>query len=144
MLKNNKDKKYLAAVSGGPDSMAMLDQYKDQIAIVCHVNYNKRNSSIRDKQIVLDYCKKNNLECECLDIDKKIYELNSHRNFQTLARELRYSFFENIGKKYQIFNLLVAHNLDDFLETAYMQQTRHSKSLFYGIVEINTINNLTI
>jgi len=35
MLKN----KYLAAVSGGPDSMALLSKYHKEIYGVCHVNY---------------------------------------------------------------------------------------------------------
>jgi tRNA(Ile)-lysidine synthase len=49
--KKSKDK-YLAAVSGGPDSMCMLDMYKNNIRGVCHVNYHKRPSAERDTRIV--------------------------------------------------------------------------------------------
>ena len=56
MLQN---KKYLIAVSGGPDSMALMNSYKKQIYGVCHVNYHYRDSSNRDEEIVKRYCKNN-------------------------------------------------------------------------------------
>ena len=38
-------KKYIAAVSGGPDSMAMLNMFKHKIKTVAFVNYKKRIES---------------------------------------------------------------------------------------------------
>ena len=50
----------LVAVSGGSDSMSLLDMlYKQgKKLIVCHVNYRFRESSDRDEQIVRKYCGK--------------------------------------------------------------------------------------
>ena len=145
LINRISNKKYLAAVSGGPDSMAMLNMYKRNIRVVCHVNYHKRESSDRDQQIVVDFCKKNNLIIEILDVDEKVYERYGHiDNFQTKARLIRYDFFKEIGKKYNIENLYIAHNFDDFLETAYMQRARQSKALFYGIKESNVINGIIV
>ena len=52
----------LVAVSGGSDSMALLDKlYCDnKNLIVCHVNYNVRESASRDENIVRRYCEKRN------------------------------------------------------------------------------------
>ncbi|RCJ03109.1 tRNA lysidine(34) synthetase TilS, partial [Ureaplasma urealyticum] len=139
------NKKYLAAVSGGPDSMAMLNMYKRNISVVCHVNYHKRESADRDQEIVVDFCKKNNLPIEILDVDEKVYEKYAHiDNFQAKARLIRYDFFKEIGKKYNIQHLYIAHNFDDFLETAYMQRARQSKALFYGIKESNVVNGMIV
>ena len=42
-----KDQTYLIAVSGGPDSMALLNMLKNlkYKLVICHVNYHKRKES---------------------------------------------------------------------------------------------------
>ena len=45
-----KKEKVLIACSGGPDSMALLDMYKDKKdVLVCHINYHKRPTANRDE-----------------------------------------------------------------------------------------------
>ena len=39
---------------------------------------------------------------------------------------------------------MVAHNLNDHLESAYMQKNKHSRALFYGIKKNSTYKNLSI
>jgi tRNA(Ile)-lysidine synthase len=132
-------KRYIAAISGGPDSMALLNKFRDKISVVCHVNYNKRDTADRDMKIVQDYCKKHHITCEVLKCDKQTYskyELAS-TNFQTVARLIRYDFFLKIAKQNKIFDLLVAHNMNDFMETAFMQRKKNSRALFYGIKKDN-------
>lgn len=77
MIKNSK--KYVIGVSGGPDSMCLLDKYKSKIVAVCHVNYHMRKSADRDELIVKNYCQKNNLNYfskNCFFTD------NNRNNFQ--------------------------------------------------------------
>ena len=52
------EKKWIIGVSGGPDSMALLDLCRrHQVAVVCaHVNYHHRPTADRDQQLVEDYC----------------------------------------------------------------------------------------
>lgn len=139
-----KKNSYLAGISGGPDSMALLNKYKDVIKVVCHINYHKRENSNIDMQIVQQYCQKNNIIFECLNVNNDYYAKATEKNFQTLARDLRYNFFVKIAIKYQIFNILIAHQFDDFLETAIMQQNKKSMNFYYGIKKINHYKNLVI
>lgn len=139
----NDTNKYIIACSGGPDSMALLDLYKSNIVGVCHVNYHKRPDSNLDQQIVQDFCDKHNLKLSVLNVKPSMYKSKQH-NFQALAREIRYKFFIKCSKKYKCNNLLVAHNLNDFLETAIMQENRHSLNFFYGIREKSKYENLDI
>ncbi|QZX49107.1 tRNA lysidine(34) synthetase TilS [Mycoplasma sp. E35C] len=141
MNTTSNNKKYLIGVSGGPDSMYLLNQYKDQILVVCHVNYNKRASSLRDEIIVKNYCNKHNIKLEILSLDKNF---NYTENFQAQARKLRYDFFIEISKKYQINDCLIAHQQDDFLESAIMQYSRNKDLLFYGLHEFSNYKNLKI
>ena len=64
-----KDKKLLVAVSGGADSMCLLDlihQYSKKVEFdfcVVHVNHNIRNEeSDRDQRFVEEYCAKNSIK----------------------------------------------------------------------------------
>ena len=58
----------LLAISGGPDSMFLLNQYKKKDIVVAHVNYNKRTDSNIDEQIVRDFCLLHNIKLEVLNI----------------------------------------------------------------------------
>jgi tRNA(Ile)-lysidine synthase len=137
---------YIAAVSGGPDSMCMLNMYKKNIVAVCHVNYKKRQSADRDMQIVKHFCLKNKIRFFPLIINKnKLTKyLKINKNFQNAARLIRYDFFNQCASKIKNFNLIVAHTKSDFLETALMQKQRNSKTLFLGIHEHGKYKDLNI
>jgi len=62
---------YLLAVSGGPDSMFLLNEYHRRHIVVAHVNYNSRKTSKRDEQIVRDYCEYHNIKLEVLNVKEK-------------------------------------------------------------------------
>ncbi len=85
----------LLAISGGPDSMLLLEKYKKQKIVVAHINYNKRQDSYIDEQIVKNFCKKYSISLEVLNTTKKL-----KGNFQNAARDLRYDFFKKVYKKY--------------------------------------------
>jgi tRNA(Ile)-lysidine synthase len=143
---NKVAKRYLIAVSGGPDSMALLDMYKDQIQLVCHINYNHRPTAQRDENIVREYCNAHKLAFSVLNVTKAIYN-RYHKvdnNFQTAARKIRYDFFLKCAKESNNYDILIAHNYDDFLETAVMQMQRHSKALYYGIKKNSFYKGLKI
>ncbi|SYV96653.1 tRNA(Ile)-lysidine synthase, partial [Mycoplasma putrefaciens] len=78
-------KKYLVAVSGGADSIFMLDQLikiiDNKNIVVCHVNYNYRSDSNFDQQLVTDFCKQNNLQLEVLNVKQNYSELKN--NFES-------------------------------------------------------------
>ena len=137
--------KYLAAVSGGPDSMALLHKYHKQIKVVCSVDYNKRKNSHLDNELVEKFCKEHNIIYCLLKADKKLYEAYaSEPNFQAQARKMRYDFFVKTAQAYHLDTLLVAHQLNDHLENAYMQQKRHSHALYYGIDKSSMYQGLKI
>jgi tRNA(Ile)-lysidine synthase len=68
MEKINSQK--IIAVSGGVDSMFLLNQFKDENVIVAHVNYNIREDVEVDLNIVTKFCKENNLKLEVLSLNE--------------------------------------------------------------------------
>ena len=133
----------LVAVSGGSDSMALLDKLYNEgkKLVVCHVNYGFRESANRDENIVREYCVKRNLILEVLKgfkYDKK------EGNFENWARVIRYNFFKEMYKKYDCEYLYVGHNLDDLLETYFIQKERKGKCDYYGLREDSYIYEMQV
>lgn len=126
-------KRYLAGVSGGPDSMAMLNMFKKQVLAVCHVNYCKRTTSERDESIVSNFCGRYNIPFFCLKVTADMYQQYSEKNFQAKARQMRYDYYEKCAKAVNCKNVILGHNLDDSVETAYDQLQREVITCFYGI-----------
>lgn len=112
-------------VSGGPDSMALLDLVvKSEIdcKIICaHINHNLRKESYDEKIMVEQYCKAHNIIFEYMLIEKY-----NKDNFHNDAREKRYDFYESLIKKYKAKYLLTAHHGDDLIETMLMRIVRGS------------------
>lgn len=134
---------YVVGVSGGCDSMALLDimQKKGYRIIVCHVNYHLRNDSDLDQKTVEDYCKKHNIRCFVKEIDSKQY---SKENFQMQARKLRYQFYRNIASKYNTDEIVLAHHLDDVIENIVMQLQRNNTKGYLGIKDVSNVFDMIV
>ena len=134
------EKTYIIGVSGGPDSMALLDMaYNSGLKlVVAHVNYQKRPTAERDMNIVFDYCLNRNIIFE--------YRLvKQHQgNFQKWARDQRYEFFQSLAHQYQAMGVLLAHHQDDLIETYLLQKQRKQVPLYWGINDQTVIDDLTI
>lgn len=118
----------VAAISGGPDSMALihlLTVLKKQmdIEVICaHVNHNTgRKGQKEEQQYVEQFCKDNNLIFETLTIDDY-----GDDNFENEARTKRYNYFEKLVREYNAKYLFTAHHGDDLIETILMRLVRGS------------------
>lgn len=124
-----KGDRLVLGVSGGSDSVALLMimadfQKKENLnLIVAHVNYGLRGQdSERDEKLVRELSQKLGLKV----LVKKYYAKKKAGNPEELMRDFRYSFFEEIRKKYRFDKVVVAHTLDDRVETFLMNLIRGS------------------
>lgn len=124
---------WVIGVSGGADSMSLLDMcVKANVnVIVAHVNYQKRNTANRDMLGVQEYCRNNNVPCFVLCVET----YKEKENFQSQARTIRYEFYKQLINEHDACGVLVAHHMDDVIETYEMQQRRSSDVDYYGIQE---------
>ncbi|HZJ86854.1 MAG TPA: tRNA lysidine(34) synthetase TilS [Erysipelothrix sp.] len=124
------DKPIIVAVSAGPDSMCLLHKLTQeyQNIVVAHVNYHKRETSMRDEKTVRNYAK----ECGVLFYKKDFTQTVQH-NFQHEARIFRYAFFKELYDKYNASALYLGHHLDDDLETYLMQLSDKRETDYPGI-----------
>ena len=118
----------VAAISGGPDSMALIHllariKKTMDIEVVCaHVNHNTgRPGQDEEQAYVKKFCELNNIIFEGM-----IIEEYGDDNFENEARTKRYNYFEQVVKEYNAKYLLTAHHGDDLTETILMRLTRGS------------------
>ena len=123
--------KCVVACSGGPDSMALLDQLNKQgrDIVVAHVNYKHRDTADRDENIVKEYCQKYGIPV------RVCYPIHEKGNFQAWARDVRYAFFEEVADEFDTKLLYVAHQMDDVIETYFFQKKRNMICDYYGLKE---------
>ena len=130
---NIKSEYVIAAISGGPDSMYLLESLMDFNfkVVVAHVHHNLRKDSDVEAEKVEEYCKKHNLIFEY----KKIQKYPGNKFSEEAARKIRYDFFDSLIKKYNSNILFTAHHGDDQIETILMRLTRGSNLKGYAGIE---------
>ena len=128
----NENDKIICGVSGGPDSICMLDILKDLKEdlkfeiVVCHINHLIREEAISDEEYVVNYCKENNIKCYVKRIDVKKYANNNKQGTEEAGRTVRYEFFDEILQKEGANKIAIAHNKNDKIETIIMNVLRGS------------------
>lgn len=139
-LAENSDK-ILLAISGGVDSMTMLDLFRHvnyKIAIA-HFNFKLRGEeSDGDQLFVREYAKKNNIEFITTQFDTGNFAKKNKISIQMAARELRYNWFNEIAQNKGFTKIATAHNLNDVAETFFINLTRSTG--LKGLTGIPVIN----
>lgn len=124
--------KIVLGVSGGPDSIAMLNilnELKQELnfsIVVCHINHGLRENAIRDEKFVEDFCKKKNIEFFVLHADINKTSKEEKKGLEETGRKIRYEFFDKILKQTSSNKIAIAHNKNDNAETVIMNLLRGS------------------
>ena len=131
-------------VSGGPDSMCMLNALVTLLTnkekfkncqkgpspmakiVVAHVNHMIREEASQDEEYVREYCKRNKIEFYAKSIDVQKIANTNKIGTEEAGRNERYQFFEEIRKKTNSNKIAIAHNKNDNAETMIMNILRGS------------------
>ena len=145
--------KIVLGVSGGPDSICMLDILnklmkknnnckKDKPIsrgchlnpeplatfgiVVAHINHMIRDEADDDEEFVKNFCEKNNIDFYSKSIDVKKLANNNKIGTEEAGRLARYNFFDEVCKKTNCNKIAIAHNKNDKVETMIMNLLRGS------------------
>lgn len=122
-----KSDKYLVALSGGADSVALtlvLLNLGYKIEAV-HCNFHLRGKeSDRDENFCIDFCKKNGIELHIVHFDTTTYAKLHKMSIEMAARNLRYTYFRQLKKDINAAAICVAHHQDDSVETVLINLIR--------------------
>ncbi|MFP4557735.1 MAG: tRNA lysidine(34) synthetase TilS [Bacteroidales bacterium] len=119
----------LVAVSGGVDSMVMLNLFYEcgYPFSVVHCNFSLRDSeSDADEQLVRDTCKKLGKKVFVKKFNTVKYASQHNISIQVAARNLRYDYFKELCSKHGFQSVAVAHNKNDIAETILINLSRAS------------------
>jgi len=120
--------RYLIGVSGGRDSVTLLDALVDlgyKELIVCHLNHKLREASGADarfvRKLVATYNKKivgqAHVDLEFGSANVTALAKKKKMSIETAGREARYSFFAGVAKRSRCHTIFLAHHADDLVET---------------------------
>lgn len=127
-----KDDKIVIGVSGGPDSMCLLNCLfclKEILSIelvVCHMNHMIREEAEEETKYVQAFCEKINVPC--FTKYANVIKMSQEQKLGTeeMGRKVRYEFFEEVAKKVGANKIATAHNSNDNAETVLMNLLRGS------------------
>jgi tRNA(Ile)-lysidine synthase len=123
--------KILIAVSGGVDSMVLLDvlfKMSKELGFsiaVCHLDHMYRaDEAIRDANLVKEYCRE--LDVMCYGYRRSIEKIAKDygKGFEEMARIVRYQLFDSLMRVEGYKSLATAHHKDDQAETMLMHLFR--------------------
>ena len=123
----------LAAVSGGPDSIALvlsllfLKQSYDLDIGIAHLNHMLRGEdSLEDEQFVREFAQKFSLPFFCEQKDVTAYAESRRLSVEEAGREVRYDFFSRISHAHGYKKIATGHNKNDNAELVLINLLRGS------------------
>jgi tRNA(Ile)-lysidine synthase len=124
--------KVLLTVSGGKDSVAMLDLFCEANRndgrfrfSVAHCNFQLRGKDSDDDQIFVEnLCKENKVVFHTKTFETKTYAKKNKVSIEMAARTLRYEWFESIRQELNCDYIATAHHLNDSIETVLLNLTK--------------------
>lgn len=137
--------KVIVGVSGGADSIALLDMLHalGYECIVAHCNFHLRDQeSYRDEYFVEKIATQYNMEYVSASFNTKKYITDESVSLEMAARELRYAWFEKIRKKYEVDAIAIAHHQNDSVETVLINLVRGTG--IRGLTGISPVNGHVI
>jgi tRNA(Ile)-lysidine synthase len=123
----NHNQKILLTVSGGIDSMVMLDLFMKSgfQAGIAHCNFGLRgDESDADEMFVSESAKIYRCPLYVKNMDAKSFAEKQKLSLQMAARELRYAWFEELIDETDFDLYATAHQFDDQIETFFINLLR--------------------
>jgi tRNA(Ile)-lysidine synthase len=120
--------RYLIGVSGGRDSIALLNlllEFGYEKLVVCHLNHQLRGAaSSADARFVEKVARNLGLDCEIGSADVGALAKRSKSSIETAARFARLAFFVEVARHRRCSRIFLAHHADDLVETGLLNLFR--------------------
>lgn len=124
-----RKEKLLLAISGGVDSMVLLDLTR-KAGLNCgaaHVNFGLRGEDSRkDEALVTAECEKHGIPLHSYRPDTLQFADDNHLSVQMAARNLRYRFFKDCCNEQGYGYVATAHHAGDNLENFFIYLLRNN------------------
>jgi len=129
----DKNKQYIIALSGGPDSVFLAyvykDLYKNQLIkepVLFHFNHKIRLEADEEEEFVIQLSKNWDLPLFVESKDVKSFSKRLNKNLEESARILRYRALLRLSKQFGDCYVVTGHHGDDYIETIFLRLLRGS------------------
>jgi len=134
--------KVVVAVSGGMDSMVLLDivdRLREALDIqlhVAHFDHQLRPESAADSRFVAAAARRRDLPCTqgCEDVGQ--HARQRCLSLEAAARRLRYQFLDQVAQEVGAGKIVLGHHADDQAETVLLRLVRGSGARGLGAMEV--------
>ena len=130
------ENKYCISLSGGVDSMILMDilygRGKEIIAV--HINYNNRHESKMEEDFLREYCKSKNITFLCHSFNFKRGSINRTK-YELLTKQIKFKLYKSILSEYNINYILLAHHKDDIIENIFTNFCRGENFLNLSVIK---------
>jgi tRNA(Ile)-lysidine synthase len=146
LIDDSRSASFLLAVSGGMDSMCLLDLFSKVLDpsefAVAHCNFSLRGEeSDADQALVEARAAELGVRIFVNRFDTQAYAQENGISIEMAARELRYEWFGQLCREYSFDVLAVAHNANDNAETLMLNLLRGTGiNGLHGIEEVSAIS----
>ncbi|MBO5618383.1 MAG: tRNA lysidine(34) synthetase TilS [Paludibacteraceae bacterium] len=123
----HKGQPVLVCVSGGADSIALLDvlHRSGYECVAAHCNFHLRGEeSNRDEEFVRQICEQMQVRLHVKEFDTISYAKTKSISIEMAARELRYQWFDEVALCEHCQAIAVAHHMNDQAETIILNLRR--------------------
>lgn len=123
----SQTKRVLLTVSGGLDSMVMCHLFSAvrYPFAIAHCNFQLRGEEANgDEALVKTLADAYGVTVLTKRFDTKAYAAEKGLSIQLAARELRYTWFEELRQEHKLDNIATAHHLNDNIETILFNLTK--------------------
>ena len=149
LIDDSRSASFLLAVSGGMDSMCMLDLFSKTLDpseyAVAHCNFSLRGEeSDGDQALVEARAAELGVRLFVKRFDTVSYAQEHGVSIEMAARELRYTWFDELCREHGFNVLSVAHNANDNAETLMLNLLRGTGlNGLHGMAEISLFDSRT-
>ncbi len=120
----------IAAVSGGPDSVALLHILKRLVPelginlTAAHLNHQLRNEAGEEEEFVRSICREWQIPFCCKVVDVRKEASDRRKGIEEAARDCRYQYFDELKQELRADRVATAHHRDDQAETVLLHILR--------------------
>lgn len=126
---DDDSQRILLAVSGGPDSMALLHlfiRWNSSRIGVWHLDHGFREAAKAEAEMVRRYCEEQGVPVEICRYDVTGFIKEARESKQQGARRIRYQLMEAYAREHGYDRIALGHHADDQVETVLLHLLRGS------------------
>ena len=134
------EERYCISLSGGVDSMVLMDvlHKRGKEIIAVHINYNNRDESKMEEDFLREYCESKKITFISHSFNFKRGSMKRSK-YESLTKQIKFKLFKSILGEYNLNYILLAHHKDDIIENIFTNFCRGENFLNLSVIKYSNV-----